>query len=137
MKHMKFTLSLFLLCFAFLSASAQSEVYGKWKASCFFERADNGSLMSCNLCDMEMIDEGKSMMIQSFDIEFSVGELIITKSGVSEKTDFQWNDKGDVISFAYKGKTYQLKLLQCTNANQKILKVGQENQIILLERILR
>ncbi|MCF8254964.1 MAG: hypothetical protein K9I36_13965 [Bacteroidia bacterium] len=133
MKNLRITLTIILFTIPFVQALAQTEIYGKWNATCFFERAENGSLKSCDLCPLEPTPDGKSILISSIEMEFTKEKLIITSNGKSVEFAYTWNTVGDVISFERNGHTYKFKLLQCTDPDKKILHGGSENQILFLE----
>jgi hypothetical protein len=113
-------LFLFLCSFG---ANAQSHLFGKWGASCFFERTEKGHLSFCGTCKTSIEGDKKSLNIEDLEIVIDDKNIQISSPGkTGVPTPYTFDSKTESLTFTYDKVDYTYKVLRGTNSDLIILK---------------
>ncbi len=133
MKTIRTGILLLILTLPFYAAYGQSEIYGRWNASCIFERNQNGSLTSSGLCPLS-IKENNKLEINDFEFEISEQNIKIIINGKTTSVKYTLEGSVDAISFQYEKNLYIFKILRSTSVSNFILKDINCGGLLLLSK---
>ncbi|MFN4083335.1 MAG: hypothetical protein ACK4K9_06850 [Bacteroidia bacterium] len=134
MKTQKLSSILFFIAFLISSnLFAQKQLYGKWKLECVFERIDNGSISTCDICPKSMSDDKSMLTFHDLTIEINKQEIKFTHNKSTEVSSYEYDSKNEQIKFTYSGNEYVFKLLKTNNKKIQILK-SRSGCLVLLSK---
>lgn len=114
-------------------AHGQKELYGKWTASCPFEKIDAASMQFCSICPQEQ-NSTSSLIVKDFDIAFDKSEVKIGNEANFISTSYKWNNDLNAIEFQYKGTTYKFKVLTGADEKHIVLKDTDGLLVVLAKK---
>jgi hypothetical protein len=123
MKTLKLTFLLLAILFISFNSYAQSEYFGKWHVSCFFERSVDAKLSYCGICPVNINDKNNSLQIEEFEMAIDSKNIQITAPGKDVVTNtYTYNSKTDAFTFEHNKTTYTFKVLRGTQSDHIIFK---------------
>ncbi|MDZ4669049.1 MAG: hypothetical protein SGJ00_14370 [bacterium] len=123
MKTLKTTFLLIAFVFISFHSFAQSEYFGKWHASCFFERSVDAKLSYCGICPVKIDEKNNSLNIDEFEIAIDSKNIQVTAPGRDVVTcTYTYNSKMEAFTFKFDKATYTFKVLRGTQSDFIIFK---------------
>lgn len=122
-----------ILCTPFFSATAQSEIFGHWKVSCYLERIQGGSITFCGICATSKNDNLK-FKINDFELEINEQNIKIIIDGKTTNSNYTWDRNIDAITFEYEKTNYTFKVLRSSSDSNYILKENSCGGMLLLSK---
>lgn len=114
-----------------ISAQAQSELFGKWTATCPAEFMDKVTIRHCTLCPVLNDSLGHSISVKDLDVSIETNFIIISTTNKSSKIPYVWDSQLHIITFPYVGTIYRFKTLPADN--DFVLR-NDDDTIVLLRR---
>lgn len=115
-----------------LNSFGQSELFGKWNASCPLERTEGASVKFCGLCPAEKRDNS-SVTIHDFEMTIGKEDIIFEMGDVTTTEKCTWDKDLHVIGFQYLQKMYSFSVLATEEDDLHILK-NSDGLILLLTK---
>lgn len=113
---------------------AQSELYGNWKAFCEMEKTSASSMSFSDICPAVLVNNSCLTVINEFEITLDDTSLTLKFDSTSSTVPYKWLPDIDAITFDYKDKNYQFKVLNSGDDKHRVLIAENKSIITLLKK---
>lgn len=127
--------SLFLtivLCIATITVNAQSELSGRWSATCLAEQIAPGNFKICNICKFQ--NDGDDIKVTPFYIAFANNRISFVVSHDTISDGYTYDPVQRTLSFTFEGIPYQFKIMSGLEKGKMVWKT-EEGFLIYLNEI--